>query len=372
MDLLYTSSMALRKNSAQDTQFIEKVDLFNSLGFETKIVTPPIVSSQTLFPRLGFAISQILFTISVFKICLYDRPKLICSRSALSLHILLLSKLFMIRYIPEVHGCLREEADIQKCSSFFRFYTILSEYITYKFCDHIIAVTDRIKSDICTFYHVREEKVTVIGNGANTSSFRPLSKKEAADVLGVNKDIIIIGYCGSLTQWQGVDYLITAMSHVIKRYKNCQLMIVGDGPERDNLLKLSENLGILGQINFIGNVDHGLVPQYINCFDICVCYKKPLISGYSPLKLFEYMACGKPIIASDVPGFELVKEYNIGLLVQPESEKDLASAIIELIENRHLVEIMGHNARNYAENEYNWKRVVERYIHTFDSISNST
>jgi len=370
MDLLYFSSMALRKNSAQETQFIEKLGLFNSLGFKTKTITPLIVSNEILLPQLNFVISQLLFFISVFKICLNDRPKFICSRSAMSLHILFLSKIFRIKYVPEIHGCLREEAEMQKCSAFFRYYIIFSERLTYKMCDHIIAVTDLIKSDICKFYHISEKKVNVIGNGVNISRFKPLDKNNIRETLGIDKNAFIIGYCGSLIQWQGVDFLIEAMDRVFKRYEDCHLMIVGDGPERESLIKLAEILGMSEKIKFIGNVNYELIPKYINCFNIGVCYKKPLKSGFSPLKLYEYMACGKAIIASDVPGFELVREHNIGLLVTPESEKDLANAIIKLIENRTLIERMGENARDCAENEFSWDHVVKKYIQTFVSINN--
>jgi len=73
------------------------------------------------------------------------------------------------------------------------------------------------------------------------------------------------------------------------------------------------------------------VPEYINASNVCVVPKIPLKSGHSPLKLYEYMACGKPVVASRISGFEILEQNNAGILVEPENPEKLAKAILKLL-----------------------------------------
>jgi glycosyltransferase involved in cell wall biosynthesis len=363
MDLLYISGMSLHKNSAQYTQLIEKKELFNSLGYETEILTPLITARNYFFiPYLSQIFLQVIFFFQVLTKCIDKHPRSICSRSALSLHILFLAKLLNIKYLTEVHGCLREEMVIQNTSLLHYIIVLFSEKICYKLCDRIITVTDQIKNDIVQYYCVNPKKIIVIGNGVNTSLFTPHKIPVDLNITSLISKKFIVGFSGSLICWQGVDYLISAMSYVVKEKQNCHLVIVGDGPEKHNLECLTKKLNLTEYVTFIGNVDYNILADYINLFNICICYKIPLKSGYSPLKLFEYMACGKPIIASNVAGFEVITEKNIGLLVTPRSEKELAKAILILIQDDLLTQKMGRNAREYAERECSWNIAVQKYI----------
>jgi glycosyltransferase involved in cell wall biosynthesis len=107
-------------------------------------------------------------------------------------------------------------------------------------------------------------------------------------------------------------------------------------------------------------VPYTKVPLYINASDVCVAPKIPLTSGYSPLKLCEYLACEKPVIASDVSGFEILTEFNMGLLVPPEDEISLAQALIKLLDNPDLGRTMGRNGRNYVVENRTWEKSASK------------
>ena len=212
---------------------------------------------------------------------------------------------------------------IQNTSLLYYIFVLFSEKICYKLCDRIITVTDQIKNDIVQYYCVNPKKIIVIGNGVNTSLFTPHKKPVDLNITSLISKKFIVGFSGSLICWQGVDYLISAMSYVVKEKQNCHLVIVGDGPEKQNLEFLTKKLNLTEYVTFIGNVDYNILPDYINLFKICICYKIPLKSGYSPLKLFEYMSCGKPIIASNVVGFEVIAEKTLVYLSLHDLKRNL-------------------------------------------------
>jgi glycosyltransferase involved in cell wall biosynthesis len=100
---------------------------------------------------------------------------------------------------------------------------------------------------------------------------------------------------------------------------------------------------------FTGSVPYEQVSMYINACEVCVVPKRPLKSGYSPLKLYEYMACGKPVIASRLDVFEVLEQINSGLLVNPEDPNEFSTAVLQLLSDPYLREKMGFNGRNYVQ-----------------------
>ena len=114
--------------------------------------------------------------------------------------------------------------------------------------------------------------------------------------------------------------------------------------------------------NFIfpGRISYEKIPEYINIFDISVTLKRVIKTGFSTLKFYEYLACGKPIIATDTSGFEVIMEKKLGLLVNPKDSMDLSKAVIKLLRDKKLRSDAGKNARKVAVEEYEWREVVKR------------
>ena len=94
--------------------------------------------------------------------------------------------------------------------------------------------------------------------------------------------------------------------------------------------------------------------------DICLAPKHGLKSGYSSLKLFEYMACGRPVVASRASGHEAVEESQCGILVDPSNTAEMAAAIISLLQDDELRKEMGKKGRYYIEENLNWVSVAKR------------
>jgi glycosyltransferase involved in cell wall biosynthesis len=233
-----------------------------------------------------------------------------------------------------------------------------------EFSDRIIAVTPGIKTNLESAYQIPGEKIIVVSNGANTSLFKPLEQNACRKELGLEYRTPYLCFVGNLAPWQGVEYLVKAAPLILSRYPECRFLIVGDGVMKNELLSLSKELGIADRFIFTGVVAYDHVPVYINASDICIA---PFILarnakiGLSPLKLYEYMACGKPVIASSISGVaDALEASEGGISVPPENPEALAEAISELLENRELGVKMGSKGLSYVTENYSWYSVAKQ------------
>ena len=104
------------------------------------------------------------------------------------------------------------------------------------------------------------------------------------------------------------------------------------------------------------------VPKYINACDVCVAPFLFRNSGLSPLKVFEYLACGKPVVTSMINGLDFIKKYDLGILVEPENFDELAQALIKLLQNEKLRKKMAKNGRNVIATKYSWEVIAKKVV----------
>ena len=268
---------------------------------------------------------------------------------------ILLKKLWKIPFVYEVNGILSDESRVRGSRGINIFLTRLLEYIIFTNSDVFICVTEEIKRTIEEKY--RNKKAYVVPNGANTTLFKPI--ENAAKLLGFDETAYYVVYVGSFAAWQGVDILIKAAADVVQAVPNVKILLVGADGEKE-LLDMVTDLNLTDTVVFTGRVAHPDVPLYMNVGDVCVTPKRPLLSGYSPLKLYEYMACGKPVVASRIRGFEIVETVRAGILVEPEEPVELSEALVHLLRSEDLRKEMGKNGRAYVVEHHSWVNVSEK------------
>ena len=279
-----------------------------------------------------------------------------------------LAKFFKIPVVKEVNGIVVDEMEIAGRAKGISLHIIDKiERFTLPRADKIIVVTSRLKETLQRDYGIPEDKMVEIQNGANTELFKPISITEARKKLNLDKNYYYICYSGTFAAYQGIDYFIRSAPYILGNYPNTRFLMVGDGSLRKELTELSEQIGVSEKFIFTGAVPYEKVPLHINACDVCVVPKKPLKSGYSPLKLCEYMACKKPVIASRISGFEILEEQNAGILVEPENPEELAEAIIKLLKDKKLREEMGRRGREYVVKNRSWESVARRVAEVCES-----
>ncbi|GBC98805.1 D-inositol 3-phosphate glycosyltransferase [bacterium HR17] len=216
--------------------------------------------------------------------------------------------------------------------------------------------------------------VFVIPNGIDPEIFRPIPQEDARRQLGLPTDGLYVAYTGSLHHWQGVDVLLHAFTRLVTRYPHCRLLIVGgqDEPNKDVYRQLAHALGILSHTTFVPFVPYEHSALYIAAADVCVA---PYVASYcehgggSPLKLYAYLSCGRPVVLSDLGEFvdaDVVRNNQAGLLVPPGDPEALAKALATLLSEPALRDEMGRRGREAILNGYTWDHNAQRIEQTLE------
>ncbi|MDD3245357.1 MAG: glycosyltransferase family 4 protein [Methanosarcina sp.] len=304
--------------------------------------------------------------------CITNRPEILYLRqNSFPFFPIALCKILGIPSIVEVNGLVMDELKVNPDSkSFayrvFSFLALRSERFNYRYCDRIVSVTDKLKDELVRLYSVPAEKVLVINNGANTDLFKPMDQKQARVKLKLDDSKKYVCFVGHLAAWQGVEFLIYSSPFILEKFPDVRFLVVGDGVMRDKLLKIASEMGLSDKFTFTGRVPYENVPVYVNAADVCVA---PFIMernskiGLSALKTYEYLACGKPIVASSIPGVkDLIDLSGGGISVPPENPRELANAVVELISDQKAMDAMGKQGRKYVVENHSWDGVARTIL----------
>jgi glycosyltransferase involved in cell wall biosynthesis len=203
------------------------------------------------------------------------------------------------------------------------------------------------------------ERVHVVPNGVDTERFRPdVSGDGTRQKLGIGPGPVI-GFVGSLKPWHGVDLLLSAFARVAR--KDWTLLVVGEGPERASLERQASSPGSHGRVLFTGAVDHEDMPAHLAVVDVAVAPYRAVENFYfSPLKLYEYLAAGRAVVASDIGQIaEVIHHGENGYLVPAEDEGALARALLRLVDDGVL---RAGLTRRSTQGLMSWRDTARRVI----------
>jgi glycosyltransferase involved in cell wall biosynthesis len=240
------------------------------------------------------------------------------------------------------------------------------EIKAYRECDMIVCISETLKEIIVREIDVPPAKVVVIHNAVDPAVFDP-DKHEPIRIF----DGFTVGYVGSLNPWQGLQLLIEALSELEADGLRVYAVVVGDGGKRVALEALARRLGVSERVAFIGRVRWQEVPRYIGGFDLG--YSGQVQMGeremyHSPMKLYEYMAMAKPVIASDFEATrQMVRDEETGFLFRMGSKEDLKRALTRAYEARNELYEMGSKARREVVSKHNWQARVHRIISAIEN-----
>ena len=220
-------------------------------------------------------------------------------------------------------------------------------------------------------------KFTVIANAVNIEQFdviTPQDKANNAELAAELKltDCDVLGFLGSFYAYEGLDLAIDAMPAILAKKPKARLLLVGGGPQEQNLKQQVTLLGLEGKVIFTGRVPHSEVGKYYSLVDLLVYPRKAmrLTDLVTPLKPLEAMAQGKPVLASDVGGHkELIKDNETGFLFKAGDSVELAQRLIELLADKDKLNSVLSNGRAYVENVRNWKNSVSNYLPLYQRLT---
>ena len=246
--------------------------------------------------------------------------------------------------------------------------------------NRIIAATLAEKSQLEFLYATPSSKISVIPPGVDTRHFYPIPKDEAKEVVGIPENTHTILFVGRIEPLKGIDNLIQAISIIQNKgeLKCCphNLVIVGGDPhakpeemnaEMARLLDMVENLGIKNFVIFLGKQDQHMLPYYYSAAEVVV-----MPSHYESFGMvaLEAMACGTPVVASQVGGLAfLVRDGETGFVVPGNDVETLAKRLIELIKDKGLRNKLGAKSAEYAQ-MYSWEKISQNMIEVYHQVLN--
>lgn len=229
-------------------------------------------------------------------------------------------------------------------NSLFRF---LSKRTLLK-ADHIIVMNEVAKKEISQL-GVDPDKITVIpiGIDVNRFAFIPYSKKDKKNI-----ELVAIGY---LINRKGFDLVLRSLKEVSKKHKNVRLRIIGDGPQKEDLMKLAKELSVDSYTIFEGFVPYSNIVSYYQNAHIFVSMSRSESWGQVYI---DAMACGLPVISSENLGANEIVKSTTGYLVKQEDYMAMAQKVLDLIKTPELISNLGKNARKEIENRYDWEKII--------------
>jgi len=237
------------------------------------------------------------------------------------------------------------------------------EGLAYNWFDRVVAVSKIIEKE-CRPFIFKKEKLTFIANGIDLNRFT-LDKKEGARSatraqLGLKNEDIVIGNMARLSIEKDQANLLRAFKGLTEVFKDrsFRLLIAGDGPERGNLERLAQELGIKERCSFLGVRNDG--PQILNALDI---YVQSSAREGLPIVILEAMASSLPIVSTKAGGIpQVIRHEDTGLLVEIGDAKAFTDAMARLVQDRALRERIAANARRIVETDYAAGVMAKKYL----------
>lgn len=245
-----------------------------------------------------------------------------------------------------------------------------------KNADAVTTICEGLRSDLIS-RGFDESKFTVIANAVNIEQFDVITPEvkennaELAETLQLT-GCDVLGFLGSFYAYEGLDLAIAAMPEVLIKNSKARLLLVGGGPQEQNLKQQVTLLGLEGKVIFTGRVPHCEVGRYYSLVDLLVYPRKAmrLTDLVTPLKPLEAMAQGKPVLASDVGGHkELISDNETGFLFKAGDSDELSKRLVELLADKNKLNSVLSNGREYVESVRNWKNSVSNYLPLYQKLT---
>ena len=263
-----------------------------------------------------------------------------------------IARKFNIPILTEVNSLVSHEGILISQRTHASCATFWAERKFIKSSDYLFCVTNEVKKQVDAYKLGIGS--CIISNGVDTTKFDPqkFEKKKIIEKLGLyNK--IVLGYVGTYKSWHGTETTIELMKHLVKEDRRYHLLMIGNGNASVSIRQLIIKYGLTEYVTQIDQIPHEDVPLYMSAFDFAVMTYPDIKSFHgAPLKFYEYMSMGIPVVVSSIGEFSriITDQYN-GILVYPPSAENFALAIKKA---RGKEREIGLHGRRLMEKEFTW------------------
>ena len=267
-------------------------------------------------------------------------------------------KIFGIKHVTTAHA-----GDIFTIKNFKALRSIGSFVL--RNSDRITANSSYTKDAILSVESKVKDNVEIIPMGVDTYHFNP-KWKNSLNLKKFFKTKYLILSVGRLVEKKGIKYLIMAMKYIIEEFSDCKLLIGGSGPEKDNLEKLISELGLSDKVFLTGYIKNSELPSYYASSDVFVLPSIVMREGDTEglgIVLLEAMACGTPVIGSNVGGIrDIIKNNETGFLTKSKNPEDIADKIIKILSSEQLKQQFSENSLKMIKEYFSWHVVTNMFF----------
>jgi glycosyltransferase involved in cell wall biosynthesis len=232
----------------------------------------------------------------------------------------------------------------------------------------LLAVTPQIKELLVQLARVPADRIAVVPNGVDLDFFKPEARAVAIRRSGLDPACSYVVFCGGFHQWSDFDTMLEAFAAVLKQRPDARLLLVGDGPERDRIERRALELGVQDAVTLTGMIhERERVRDYLGAATVALlAYRTDKVNrtSASPIKLTEYLAAGRAVVAVEIPGVrELIGDTGAGIIVAGEPVA-MSTAILTLLDDG-CADRYGAAGRRVAEERLSWRSVIQRTLPLF-------
>jgi glycosyltransferase involved in cell wall biosynthesis len=249
------------------------------------------------------------------------------------------------------------------------------EEIEVQAADAILVISETVKNQLTELYDIDQNKIFISPSGVDTDKFNPSIKGEDIRAkYGLSNTDYVIGYSGLFNLYHGIDTLVKSIPTIVNEIKNVKFLLIGDGQLRPEIDNFVEKNHLEHLVTITGLVPYKDVPQHLAACDILV---SPFNSSAnttffnSPIKTFEYMAMGKPIVTTNIGELKSICIDSENSIVMDEGSFDsLAQSILRLKQNDELRTKISQNARDFVVKNFSWSNKYDLIMEVYNNFKN--
>lgn len=351
----------------------------------------PVIFRSNIFSIIFFTLLLPCFL--AIRVLQTGKPDMIYARqNYLGLPPILLARILKIPYVAEVNGLVVASSS-KATRTLQQFYKTWLESRILRLADVVIVPSKTLKKRITDRYRVSSKRIYAIPNGFNELMFYPRDTRTSLGrALKLAENDFIVGFIGSMGEWQGIEILKKAIQQAIIQDTSIKFLIVGDYTPDSNMIKIRsghgegasaitdfiKTKGLEENVVYHNFVTYESSADFMNCCDLLVApyttaYQE--FGGGSPMKLYAYLGCAKAVIISNLNKLtdsEALKKNKAAYLVPPNDSQALVNAIIELKTNENIRKRLGRSGRDFVLRERRWAhssaKIMDIYHQKFNKL----